>query len=1260
MGIKTVVTATSTATISDADTIVVAEAGGSQKVNILSTATNVKLSADIETVNLTGNLADYKFVNTPGTGIQVQTVDSVVVATLPSLNQAVAVAFANGSTSLAQSATTGSVTLGGQAVTATAAAITSTSMGAAFTATSISTSTDVISLTVRQDSIPGTAGNDTFDGIIVDNSNTLQSGDKIDGGQGTDTLRADIGNSQKFAVTAETKSVERVVLRAQAVSTDSTDNNTASTKQVQIDAQRMPGVNYWENSNSRADLLIEDVRILPAQITKDITIAMVETDPGHVDFGFYFDQYSLRAQTSSSSTLTLELADTRSLAIGGPALKANPYSGFSFLVGGVTQSVTSQAIDDAQTYPELLTAVQAAVAANPALAGITVSLGANVTRTDTISGQAVQVTPLILSNSGTAALASVTTGSAWLAQTGVPASSGLHTYMSNHGTISTDKVTSKVILDDVGRGSTGGDLVIGGLSVGDTSTSYGVERFEIEVRDNSKLQTINSTNNTLQEVTIKNGVTTSSNFAYVTNVKDSGNLTVNGNVPTVLNNSSVDLNLASTGSSTALEGSTIDAALPGSGAQHNAYGFSDVRLIDGSAMIGKLELTAEITTRSVAKYMNVIDTQANPTLDALNGFGTGSIANFDYKGGNGNDTMVIDINSDVAGSRSTLVSGREDFTFSVNGGAGDDAITLRVVHAADNGNDQHWYNNQDLNNNITVFGGDGNDTIRTPGAGDIRIEAGTGNDTVYTDNTGFQTVNAKGFAGLGNANSTFATGNIKGAWVFNTLDQTTLFNTTPVSTNYGATARNVGDLRSDFNDSYQFYNSKVTVTFKGIPAVTTTVTGTNFKTTDLELNQAIKNAINNDAVLKKLLVAEDGPASTLVVKSLIDGAMVTTNLDIAVTTGFATATDLPASQLTVIGAAYGLTAAASTAANVHSAMQTAFQLFASNGDYQTALANDGAANITGAASITSSDNVVLPGTGNDVIVLGTTVGTTVAASSNETVVIERNFGNDTIVNFAPTGTGYDVFDFTALFTPSATAVTFPGASFTTDRSINVGTPVTSSSITEAQAVASLFNANNVAAQEHVYVVANAHNVGSVYTVVDAAGANNSVATLQGTIDLADHVTSAWALLTDPNFVNSAAANYNLKNGPTTLNGSTVVSGSTGSTGSTGPTSTNISSTSLTGTATAGADTFNIASGSYTATIAGFNTGDKLAFFTGAILNIVTDTNQTDGIQVYTADNGANIITTITLTGLTAAQDGALFNATNGFTGVFGASSISNQ
>lgn len=995
-----------------------------------------------------------------------------------------------------------------------------------------------LNLTTGLDNLIGTEANDTFTADFNGNNNTFESGDAVDGGAGTDTLSLNLGNASNFAINATTKSVENVVIRAQSVDANgSSGDNNITTNQVTVDADRMNGVNYWENSNSRADLVIEDVRILPNQITKDITIAMVETDPGHVDFGFYFDQYSLRAQTNNSSQLTIELADTRSLAAGGAALKDNPYWGFKFLLGGVEQTVTSDAIDAAQTYAELLTAVNAALAANPALTGVTAALGTPVTRTDTISGQAVQVTPLVLSNSGAASLSTVASGDAWLAKNGVPASSGLHTFMTTASAVSTDKVTSKVILDDVGRGSTGGDLVIGGLSVGDTSTSLGVERFEIEVRDNSKLQTINSTNNTLQEVVIKNGATSSNSFAYVNTTKDKGNLTVNGNVAAALNNSNVDNNVApgnvSAGSGTAY-GTGIDTALPGSAQQHNKYGFSDVRLIDGSAMGGNLAFTAEVTERSIAKYMNLVDTQNNPVEtntqgNGLNGFGTGSIANFQYKGGAGNDTIVVDLDPSVAASRSKIVAGREDFTFKLEGGAGDDAITLKVVDTLV-GQAQNWYNNQDLNNNITIEGGAGNDTIRTPGAGDVRIDAGAGNDTVYTDNTGVQTANTVGATGYFGGK---AADQVKAVWVYNTVDQATAFGAVPAAGSYGASGRNVNDLRSDTNESHNFYGSKLVVSFKGIPTATPVViAGTGYKTTDLEINQAIKKAINLDPVLSKLLVAEDGPANSLVVKSLIDGSLSTTDLSVNLThMTAAEVAALPAAELASVAAAYSLPVG-SNATAVYNAMQTAVTTFNGYGDYNTALANDGAANITGAASVTTSDNLVLPGEGNDVIVLGTTVGANAALSSNETIVIGTGFGNDTVVNFGAAGNGVDFFDFTAL--KGNTLVT----NYTTDKSINiqsVTTLATSTTVTEKAAIEALFNANNTAAQDHVFLAVTADNVARVYTITDAIGASNAVATLQGSIDLAD---TAWGSLTASNFVNSSAANYFLNNGPTGLNGST--------------------------------------------------------------------------------------------------------------------------
>ena len=102
---------------------------------------------------------------------------------------------------------------------------------------------------------------------------------------------------------------------------------------------------------------------------------------------------------------------------------------------------------------------------------------------------------------------------------------------------------------------------------------------------------------------------------------------------------------------------------------------------------------------------------------------------------------------------------------------------------------------------------------------------------------------------------------------------------------------------------------------------------------------------------------------------------------------------------------------------------------------------------------------------------------------------------------------------------------------------------------------------------------------------------------------------------------------------------------------------NLTSAAPTTTGTAAIDTFNIASGTYTATINSFGSGDKLRFFAGASLTVLPDSDQTDGIQqISAADTATGATTTVILTGLTSAQDGGVFNVTS-FNTVFGAGSI---
>ena len=937
---------------------------------------------------------------------------------------------------------------------------TGSEIDAAVAAASVTaTESSVIYLDTDVELTAGTSANDLFKAYIFDNDNSLQSGDVISGGAGTDTLYAKVGNSQAFAINAETLGVEIVQIRAQTVASDAADNNPTDFSDVQIDAQDMVGVNWWESNNSRADLLIEDVRILPSQITKDITIAFVESDPGNVDYAVYFDQYSLKTTTATSSTLSLELMDTRSAVAGDPPLLNNPYWGFAFtltLANGDSEviGITADAIDEATTYSELLAAIQEAIVANAALTRLgitdtfTASIGADFTAVDTLTGDtAIGQTIVVTTTAGSISYGE--TGTGWVAEGPVPPSSGLHTDMSSAGSSAVDLVTSTIVLDDVGRGSMGGDLLVGGLSVGYTSESKGVERFNIEVRDNSKLQVISSTNNTLQEVIIHNGVTTSSDWAYGTVEKDAGDLTVTGDVDMFPWVSSEDW-------------------VPGQLDSNNEYGFTDVRLIDASVMTGNFTFDALISEDSIAKYMDLLDTASD--------LSSADVIDFVYTGGTNGDTMAITIDGDVLASNSNIVSGREDFTFTANGGAGDDDIIVHVTDGLVGGADA-WYDNQKLNANVFVNGGSGDDTILTYGAGDAIITGGEGNDTVYADNSG-----------------------TKAAFVFNTLDQAL------ATSDY----RLIDDLESDYNDGYNLYKADLTVTFKGLTSKVTVPSYANYKTDDLQINQAIKDAINNDAVLSKLLVATDGPANTLVVTSLIDGVMVLpTDLTVALA-----ATTLTAAEADMVEAAWGV-------ADATVAMAAAITAFDAAGDYDTQFAESATAvTITGTDSVTTSDNTITGGLGNDVIVLGTTglgtdadftndIGLITAdtvlgdqmLASNDTVVYDAAFGNDTIVNFVidtdpdsgDATSGYDVLDFSALVNNGTLTIDLEVAALDTLAEVQAAELAADSSV-------------SLAISESVLIYHNGNNVADVYQVVDGKAIGDTVVTLMGTIDLAD---TAW-------------------------------------------------------------------------------------------------------------------------------------------------------
>lgn len=1081
-----------------------------------------------------------------------------------------------------------------------------------------------MSLTTGQDALTGTDKADTFNAFIFDNKNTAQSGDSVDGGGGTDRLYADIGTSQGFAITLHTESVEQLAVRAESsANSDSTDNNLTSG--VQIDAERMVGTDWYESNESRADVIIEDVRIerkaaygdAQDQITKDITVAMVSTDAGNVDLGVYFDQHSLVKQgDAQSNSITMTVANPLETSLGydsAKPLEDIPYTFVRFSIDGTDVQIALD-LTSVETYDEMFAALQTAFATekttNTLLADV------NLTRSpltdDFISrdGEARQADEYVLTSEG-GSIAPALVG--WGADGGLPSNNAFSATVQP-GDISTTSnlITSTIVLDDVGSGSMGGDLVVGGLSIGTTSGSKGVEQFDITVERSSQLQEIQSTNNTLREVYIKNGA-----------VK--GSLVVAGN--------------------TNATASTDDVP----GVEGNA-GFTDVRVVDASAMTGSVSINAELTGAVVGKYLTSTDATSDFTSDNVD---------FLYKLGTSNDSLSLAISNANLAAAGT--GSREDFTLNVMGGAGNDSINTKIGTGAGT-NASAWYLNQQDNANLTVDGGEGNDTIRTTGAGDFTIKAGSGNDTVYTNNDGNGSAAAAGAAANEVQTVTFATTgtnataviiNVAGVNVTIAATSTAIASATATATALNAnagfaakafanddgagavtityidtanhdeavvvgsvaaqsivvatttgggtpavaaasaatwvsnaanatTASNINDLIGNgAGASNVMQGLKLTVTLAGAatagssglingPALANT---TGFESTvtistasklgnNNTINQAIKEAINGDSVLSKLLVATDGPADTLVIKALVDGQFAAT--DLAINLVAPTLGEIGAwasSEQTAVGNAVNDLANVSTGvispANTLVALAAAVTAQTTAGALNNVnLANtDGTVGtiIVGAASSSVSDNVVDLGAGDDVVVLGTD------GTSNDTLVFSGSFGNDTVFNFDEAGADVDTLNFNAYLGGKTTASGSVASQVAVANTVAITAAATSNVLVSDEIVAFTFTggtatktwanldsaamlaavkdtgtvahgtvlgvlggdfdatakaATDVAAAKSIILVENNNNAGE-YKVFEltsdgAVAADFASATLVGTIDLGASITAATA------------------------------------------------------------------------------------------------------------------------------------------------------
>lgn len=787
-------------------------------------------------------------------------------------------------------------------------------------------------LKVTQDVLTGTSGNDTFKALVVQNDsgaqvNTLGSGDILEGGAGTDTLDAKITTGAYInggngnTMPIHAETNSIEIIKFQAVSNSGTGGN-----QVIVNAKDMVGVKKISSDYSDANLLVENLTTKGSEKLTDLTVGMSYTNnqgTANPSFTVKFDQDYITPESTSTSPTIDFLAMNED---GYDASKgAKPLEGVFFRQLQFT--LNDQKFDLVPYLGE-----------NAAGAGAEI-----VTYADFLAAVQKALVALKAANAGNAALQSVTAS------------------FGQKFTTDVDPVT--LVL----REGTAVRLTVDGLTNG-TPNSMRVDKTDLEVAraaaatvpNNNRYEIADNTPPTagnklgINVELEKVGLAGKGGNLIIGSMNDDGANTWKGGADTDVKGTTSGIEefyvtvkgdstksswlnrMESTNNHLRLVTVTTEAAQTGvkGYADLTVDNLKDVQILDASAFKGNLKVNANLTQEVVAKYLDIKDqAAAAPAADNKA---------FVYTGGTGNDSIKLNVSSNNFDKQGNAT--REDFSVNIAGGAGNDTIELTVDNGFAFGAGTAWYANQKLNANLRINAGEGDDIIKATGSGDVIIDAGAGNDTVYADNYG-----------------------PKAAFVFNNAA--------------GSIALN--DLQSDANNSYKLFKSTVSVNFKGFEA-SAAIADVRGVATDLDINQAIKKAINEDAVLSKLLVATDGPANTLVVTSLIDGALVTGDLALGLVLP-AAITAGEAAQLKV----WWNDAAVVDGTSALAAMTTVKTAFDAKADYATELSD-----VVGVASAHISDNTITGGAGNDVLVLGT------GAESNDTLVYTGlNNGTDSIVNF---------------------------------------------------------------------------------------------------------------------------------------------------------------------------------------------------------------------------------------------------------------------
>ncbi|MDN3524167.1 DUF4214 domain-containing protein [Halomonas sabkhae] len=629
-----------------------------------------------------------------------------------------------------------------------------------------------------------------------------------------------------------------------------------------------------------------------ATTSKDYTFNLTDqlNQAGEVEQyeGLFLSPLLTAEDRTANSQLFIDLLDLRTAGTDRP-LGDLPVNGFRFTLDGEEVVIESEEIFQAETYPQLLTAVQDALAnsEDARLEDFSASLGGQFTAQDEQGNTQTGTTLVLTDGSGGA----IEQGNFTYSD---DASAGGFTLYGEQSTEAPENIQelieTNLDLDNVGYGSQGGSVNL----VGQSNSDKGIEQMNVNATNGVWLTRLesNSSMDFLKEINLEG------NGYFKVGSQDGQN--VHG----------------------------LEDLFMGTG----QVGLMDVQDLNGGDFGGDIKISAEITEEVIGRDLDATDDDVDPKSDN---------ATFNYTTANGDDQVSLALSSNLMA--------REDANVVVDSGAGDDVVETLISNNLSEGNINDL-SDQQLNANQTISTGAGNDVVTTWGQGDAVIGTGSGGDVIYADNSGLLTGN-------------------RDRWEFNS--------TAAAGAAPNGQSNSDVELSNGASDVAQTFTVntaaevQVLVDFKGFGSGWVDVPSSNGEISTLQVNQAIKDAVNNNHVLSNLIEASDGDGNILNIESLIDD----NNLD-QLAVSFRDQNDNNPSDLTGIEDIYSADAAAQGG--------------------------------PGVASTAESDNTIDAGAGNDVVVLGT------GSESNDTLLLSDSFGRDAVVNFtAGEGAGHDILDFTS-------------------------------------------------------------------------------------------------------------------------------------------------------------------------------------------------------------------------------------------------------